>query len=74
MSMTCVAIENISSYMSETAQGILELAAKMWGKSLLCFPDYLYTVIAMWQKELITDTELYTAINYLIEKGYIYIA
>ena len=71
--MTCLAIENVSSYMSETAQGILELASKMWGKSLVCFPDYLYTVIAFWRNEEITDTQLYTVINYLIEKGYIYI-
>ena len=71
--MTCVAIENVSNYMSEYAQGILELASKMWGKSELCFPEYLYKVIEFWKTEYITNTELYTIINYLIEKGIIYI-
>ena len=72
--MICLAIENASSYMSETAQGILELYAKMWGKSLLCFPDYIHQIINYWKSDQISYSELYTAINYLIEKGYIYIA
>ena len=72
--MTCIAVENVSSYLSTQAQGILELYVDLWGKSLVCFPDYLYKVVAFWKEDLLTDTQFYTVINYLIEKGYIYIA
>ena len=72
--MTCLAIENVSNYLNSQAQGILELATQMWGKSQVCFPDYLFKVVDFWKAEHITDVEFYTIVHYLIEKGYIYIA
>ncbi len=71
--MVCIAVENVSSYMNDLTQGILELASKMWGKSEVCFPEYLYKVIEFWKQGDLNDTQLYSVINYLISKGIIYI-
>ena len=61
--------ESFTHWLPDSLQNV----AFVLGYKKICFPEFLINVVQYWKDELISTDQLFSTINYLYEKGIIYI-